>query len=659
MALDKGHEYADTELRKLEKKLEKEYTQALKDMEKKTDAYFSRFKEQDAKQLALLQAGKITQDEYNKWRLNHMLTGERYNHFVESLAQDLTHTNEIAMSMLNPTLASAWAENYNYGGYEIAKGLNQNIAWELADHDTVERLIKENPKLLPKPRVDIPKDKRWNQQKLKSALTQGIIQGESIKNISKRLQSVTDMSTSAAIRNARTATTGAENAGRMQSYEDAEELGIQMQKQWISTLDDRTRETHVLLDQEIVDTDEAFSNKLMYPGDPDGAPEEVYNCRCTMIGVLKNHHYKMDNRANKLGDMTYEEWKHQFDKPVPEWVQKIQEIQSMSYISEQDILNAGEIVRQEIEPMRDAYVEKAEANKKAMDEAYAEYSENSQRLSRINSASEMIEDRVEWDDNLSWESTYADLPQSMRDRVSRILSDNNVVVDIKDSDNLIDVTNKIYRSTDDLVDKSNKAADRYQELRKEGAELWKGYANDLKDKLSEVRPMGAEGIDFSTHLLGKSPMKSVVEEAYNYYPTEWVQKSMARGILTPKKVSRGYYSDYDQVIAISGDGGARSLETAIHELGHRFERSQELRVQEKRFYERRTQGESLQWLGNGYEKTEMSRFDNFVNKYMGKDYGGTAYELCSMGFEYAYTHPELLAKDKDMEQWILGMLAVK
>ena len=318
MALDKGHEYADTELRKLEKKLEKEYTQALKDMEKKADAYFSRFKEQDEKQLALLQAGKITQDEYNKWRLNHMLTGERYNHFVESLAQDLTHTNEIAMSMLNPTLANAWAENYNYGGYEIAKGLNQNIAWELADHDTVERLIKDNPKLLPKPRVDIPKDKRWNQQKLKSALTQGIIQGESIKNISKRLQSVTDMSTSAAIRNARTATTGAENAGRMQSYEDAEELGIQMQKQWISTLDDRTRESHVLLDQEIVNTDETFSNKLMYPGDPNGAPEEVYNCRCTMIGVLKNHHYKMDNRANKLGGMSYEEWKgeqKEVDKP--------------------------------------------------------------------------------------------------------------------------------------------------------------------------------------------------------------------------------------------------------------------------------------------------------------------------------------------------------
>lgn len=310
MKMDSGHKYADDELRKLEKKLEKEYNQALKEMQAKADAYFDRFGAEDKKKQALLANKKITQEEYDKWRMNHMLMGERYEHFVDSLAEDLTRTNEIAMSMLDPTIKNAYAENYNYGGYEIAKGMNQNIAWELVDHDTVERLIKENPKLLPNPRVDIPKDKRWNKQKIKSALTQGILQGESIKHMADRLKSVTDMSTNAAIRNARTAITGAENAGRLKSYEDAEDLGIEMQKQWLSTLDDRTRESHIALDQEIVDNDSEFSNGLMYPGDPNGAPEEVYNCRCTMIGVLKGHNYKMDNRANKLGGMSYEEWKH-------------------------------------------------------------------------------------------------------------------------------------------------------------------------------------------------------------------------------------------------------------------------------------------------------------------------------------------------------------
>lgn len=44
--------------------------------------------------------------------------------------------------------------------------------------------------------------------------------------------------------------------------------------------------------------------------------------------------------------------------------------------------------------------------------------------------------------------------------------------------------------------------------------------------------------------------------------------------------------------------------------------------------------------------------------YMGKDYKGYAYELVSMGFQYAYTDPLKLMKDEDMAEWILGILAL-
>ena len=43
---------------------------------------------------------------------------------------------------------------------------------------------------------------------------------------------------------------------------------------------------------------------------------------------------------------------------------------------------------------------------------------------------------------------------------------------------------------------------------------------------------------------------------------------------------------------------------------------------------------------------------------MGKYYGNDTYELASMGFEYAYTNPEELAKDPDMQQWIFGLLTI-
>ena len=63
-------------------------------------------------------------------------------------------------------------------------------------------------------------------------------------------------------------------------------LGFWMEnivKQWDATLDKRTRDSHAQVDGEIRELDEKFSNGLMYPGDPNGRPEEVINCRCALL----------------------------------------------------------------------------------------------------------------------------------------------------------------------------------------------------------------------------------------------------------------------------------------------------------------------------------------------------------------------------------------
>ena len=96
----------------------------------------------------------------------------------------------------------------------------------------------------------------------------------------------------------------------------------------------------------------------------------------------------------------------------------------------------------------------------------------------------------------------------------------------------------------------------------------------------------------------------------------------------------------------------------VHELAHRFEACVPgIKDTEREFYERRTAGEKLEWMGAGYRFDEVTRKDNFLSIYMGKDYGGTAYELVSMGFQYAYTDYEKLKQDEDMRDWILGILA--
>ncbi|MBO5788582.1 MAG: hypothetical protein J6R42_01415, partial [Clostridia bacterium] len=89
-----------------------------------------------------------------------------------------------------------------------------------------------------------------------------------------------------AIRSARTLVTGTENKGRQDSYARAEADGIILQKEWLATNDGRTRHSHAMLDGAIVDQDKKFENGLMYPGDPSGRPEEVYNCRCTLVAQV-------------------------------------------------------------------------------------------------------------------------------------------------------------------------------------------------------------------------------------------------------------------------------------------------------------------------------------------------------------------------------------
>ena len=154
-------------------------------------------------------------------------------------------------------------------------------------------------------------------------------------------------------------------------------------------------------------------------------------------------------------------------------------------------------------------------------------------------------------------------------------------------------------------------------------------------------------------------MKKPVVQAYSYYPKSWIEKSVQRGTLSPKKVDRGYYNGYEGIIAISGGSEASTFSTALHELGHRMEDAVPgIREAEKAFYDRRTQGESLVWMGTGYRKDEVTRVDNFISEYMGKDYGGAYYELVSMGFEYAFTDPDKLMKDPDMAEWIYGLLVL-
>ena len=73
-----------------------------------------------------------------------------------------------------------------------------------------------------------------------------------------------------------------------------------MDEVWSATYDDRTRASHLMLDGTKRDENGVFgadflSTPLRYPADPNGDPEEIYNCRCRLNVVLAGIDHSQDD----------------------------------------------------------------------------------------------------------------------------------------------------------------------------------------------------------------------------------------------------------------------------------------------------------------------------------------------------------------------------
>ena len=280
---DKAHRLTDEKLEEMEKRLSAIYSRAEKEIQKTADEYFSKFAKQDEAKRKLLEQGKITEEEYTKWRKGKVMYGKRFTEMKEQCAKQLLNVNKTAIAYINGELPEVYALNYN--AIESAVDGIGGYSFTLADADTVRNLAVTDTSLLPYKEIDPAKDIPWNMKKINAETLQGILQGESMDKIAKRIMNVQEMNKTQAIRSARTIVTGAENKGRQDSYKRAEEDGIVMKREWIATNDSRTRHWHAELDGVEVDIDEPWVNEygeIMFPGDPAADPANTYNCRCSM-----------------------------------------------------------------------------------------------------------------------------------------------------------------------------------------------------------------------------------------------------------------------------------------------------------------------------------------------------------------------------------------
>jgi SPP1 gp7 family putative phage head morphogenesis protein len=325
---DLGHKLTDKELAKLERRIANLYREAGEELQATIDAYFEQFKQRDEEMKALIgtvQNGKEwTEADYKQWRLNQIGRGERYQAMRDKVAHRVTDANAVAVSYTNDATPGIYSLNRNYSAYTIEQ-VAGNVGFDLWDEQTVKRLVVKQPNLMPyyPPKRALKRgiDLAYGKKQITASVTSSILQGKSIKHMADDLQKrITTMSRDSAIRTARTAVTGAQNAGRMDSYAAAEKMGIKLKREWVTTLDNRTRHAHAMLDGQQADIDKPFKvdgYDIMFPGDTSAPGYLVYNCRCTTIAVVDGIDTSSAKRRARnpatgqtevISNMSYAEW---------------------------------------------------------------------------------------------------------------------------------------------------------------------------------------------------------------------------------------------------------------------------------------------------------------------------------------------------------------
>ena len=189
---------------------------------------------------------------------------------------------------LKHTLAGAFINGLTVGAEHGNELLNKKGVKEISDE--VRRLFNlwvDNYGL------ELCRDmNNTTKKKLRKALSESIERGEDLRKQVKALVAVADDSfaedkKARATLIARTESCSTMNAGAMELYK-AEGINY---KEWISVQDDRTRDSHLIMDGTVIPITDKFEVPAMdnvdgafmdYAGDPSAPVGQVANCRCTV-----------------------------------------------------------------------------------------------------------------------------------------------------------------------------------------------------------------------------------------------------------------------------------------------------------------------------------------------------------------------------------------
>ena len=300
---DKAHILTDEKLAQMEKRLSAIYAEAQRDIQAKLLDFAESVEKESAellsaiKQSTIQKEEKAAKDAYLRF-FKGVVKTKAFKDLSAEIALDLFNVNTKASAYINSQTPEIYALNYNWINDELSKDIPDFVSQSI----TPEGADKYGD--LTKQTVSKSKDTKWNESNLKKSVIVGASLYLGANAIAKRsAKIVAKKNHNSASMHSEGMGTDAENKARLDGMYWAEYLGNKLHKVWIATNDNRTRDTHAMLDGVEIALDEVFDNGCSRPRDPNGAPAEICNCRCSLkyvdVGGERGH-----TRSARQGEVT-------------------------------------------------------------------------------------------------------------------------------------------------------------------------------------------------------------------------------------------------------------------------------------------------------------------------------------------------------------------
>lgn len=255
---------------------------------------------------------------YERYSANGKLTLAEMTKFnrLKSLDKQLTEILGPSANAEKSMIRKMSAVEYEEGFYRFAWTIDQQsgiaLKWGLMNPDAVRAAVAN-----PLREIATTRLRANGRQRIRSAIVQGLIRGDSYLNMMKGIRGAINGNANDALRIVRTEGQRAQVLGQMETYDKARDLGVDVRDIWDATLDSsRTRPSHGALDNVPASVDAAGNQywntavgRVSGPTQSGVASFDI-NCRCRITGGIEGYEPKL-RRIRGEGIVpykTYAEW---------------------------------------------------------------------------------------------------------------------------------------------------------------------------------------------------------------------------------------------------------------------------------------------------------------------------------------------------------------